>query len=368
MTLALDRWEFHPLHLRYHRPMRWASMEESGADFLLLVLHTEDDHCGVAEAAVRLAWTGFTMPALISVLEQVVLPRLKGIDIADREATDRALSRIPEHSLAKSVADGACWDLRAQAAGMPLWHLLEGCQTVPVSWILTRQVPEIMAEEAARITGDHGIRTLKLKTGQGLETDQHMLTLVRKAVGDGIMLYADANSYYQPKDIEAYTALLAGSGCVMSEDPCTIMPDGPGRQVREASNVPIMIDKLCRNYFQAQVFLDWGAVAVSVKYSKSGISESRRILARADTVGAEAPIGLSGNSALGSLSSLSLAATRPQGGTKLPTEESFFLQLSDDYITEPLDLSDGVINLPDNAGAADLVDWDKVSAFKTAAR
>jgi L-Ala-D/L-Glu epimerase len=367
VTLTIDWWECHPLHLRYHRSMRWASMEESGADYLLLVLHTSDGHRGVAEAAVRLAWSGFSMGALVTVLEEVVLPRLKGLDVSDGEATERALSRIPEHSLAKSVADAACWDLRAQAAGVPLWKLLGGRQTVPVSWILTRQAPEIMAEEAARITGEHGIRTLKLKTGQGLETDRKMLGLVRQAVGDGTMLYADANSYYAPEDIVAYTALLKESGCVMSEDPCALMPDEPGRLVREASSVPIMIDKYCRNFFQAQVFLDWGAEAVSVKYSKSGISESRRILAHADSAGAEAPIGLSGNSALGSLASLSLAATRPQGGTRLPTEESFFLQLAEDYIAEPLRIVDGAVTLPDAAGAADLIDWDKLESVKTAA-
>ena len=238
MTLVLDRWECHPLHLRYHRPMRWASMEETGADFLLLVLHTKDGHRGVAEAAVRLAWTGFTMSTLISVLEQVVLPRLRGLDMADREATEQALARIPEQSLAKSVADGACWDLRAQAAGLPLWKLLDGKQIVPVSWILTRQAPEIMAQEAARITAEYGIRTLKLKTGQGLETDRQMLTQVRQTVGDHVMLYADANSHYAPEDIAAYTALLEEVGCVMSEDPCAIMPDAPGRLVRDASSVP----------------------------------------------------------------------------------------------------------------------------------
>ena len=124
-----------------------------------------------------------------------------------------------------------------------------------------------------------------------------------------------------------------------------------------------MIDKYCRNFFQARVFLDWGADAVSVKYSKSGISESLRILAHADATGAEAPIGLSGNSALGSLASLSLAAARPQGGARLPTEESFFLQLAEDYIAAPLVISDGVVRLPDSAGAADLIDWDKIDHF-----
>ena len=59
--MIIDRWEIHPLHLRYHRPLRWASMEEDGADFLLLALHTKDGHIGVAEASVRVEWAGVNL-------------------------------------------------------------------------------------------------------------------------------------------------------------------------------------------------------------------------------------------------------------------------------------------------------------------
>jgi len=189
---------------------------------------------------------------------------------------------------------------------------------------------------------------------------------VRKTVGPGVQLYADANSYSSPEDIVAYTESLSDVGCVMSEDPCTIKPDEAGLLVREASSVPIMIDKHCRDFFQAAVYLNWGADAISVKYPKSGISESLRILAEADKAGAQAPLGLSTNSSFGSLATLSLAATRPPLENLLPAEESFFLQFRDDYVTEPLRIMDGIVTLPDSPGAADLVDWDKVRAYGTA--
>jgi L-alanine-DL-glutamate epimerase-like enolase superfamily enzyme len=363
VKLIIESWDIHPLHLRYHRPLRWASMEEDGADFLLLALHTKDGHTGVAEVSVRVQWAGVNLAALIVVLTEVFLPRLKGVDVSDVPATDGAIAGVPEQSLAKAVLDAACWDLRAQASGKPLWQLLGGQQKVPVSWILTRQAPEIMAEEAARITSEYGIRTLKLKTGQGLEKDHQMLTLVRETVGNEIQLYADANSYYGPEKIVSYTALLSEANCVMSEDPCMIMPDEIGRSVRETSSVPIMIDKYCRTLFQAQTYLMWGAAAISVKFSKSGISDSLRIMAYADAANAQAPLGLSANSSFGSLSTLSLAASRPPTDNRLPAEESFFLQLQDNYMTEPLRIEDGAITLPDNAGGVSLIDWDKVKAY-----
>ena len=52
MSLILERWDIHALRLGYHRPLRWASVEEDGADFVLLALYTSDGHTGVAEAAL----------------------------------------------------------------------------------------------------------------------------------------------------------------------------------------------------------------------------------------------------------------------------------------------------------------------------
>src|ERR671927_312496 len=88
---------------------------------------------------------------------------LEGVDLLDEVAVTRALGRIPEHRLARSMVDTACWDLRAQAAGMPLWQLWGGDPEVPLSWTVTRQAPAAMARESAEMVERHGFQTLKLK-------------------------------------------------------------------------------------------------------------------------------------------------------------------------------------------------------------
>ena len=57
------------------------------------------------------------------------------------------------------------------AAKKPLWKQWGGRQEVDLLWIVTRQAPALMAAEAADMCRRHGLRTLKLKGGQGVDTD-----------------------------------------------------------------------------------------------------------------------------------------------------------------------------------------------------
>ncbi|NJP98816.1 mandelate racemase/muconate lactonizing enzyme family protein [Nonomuraea sp. FMUSA5-5] len=77
--------------------------------------------------------------------------------------------------------DTALWDIKAQAAGEPLWRLLGGRD---------RQVPAYASGLDIGLTDDelvavhqeyarHGLRAAKLKGGLDIERDRHRLTLVR---------------------------------------------------------------------------------------------------------------------------------------------------------------------------------------------
>ena len=75
----------------------------------------------------------------------------------------------------RATSAKSCWDLRAQAQKTPLWRLWGGAPEVPLSWTVTREKPSVMAREAADMVDKHGFRTLKIKGGQGFETDAQAL-------------------------------------------------------------------------------------------------------------------------------------------------------------------------------------------------
>lgn len=361
--MRLVEWSAHPAHLPYRQPVTWASTAEDGADYLVLRLVGDDGSVGIAEGVVKLTWNGVTLRSLTVVLEELFIPLLRDVDLLDETAVTRAIGRVPEHRLARSLIDLACWDLRSQAQGLPLWHLWGGDPEVPVSWTVTRQAPGAMAAEAETMVGRHGIRTLKVKGGQGWECDFQVLAEIRAAVGPDVALYVDANSAYPAAEAPAYLRQLAERGVFLVEDPCRLQPNAAFRRLQAESPLPLLVDHGCSTSQEAALFLEQGARALSLKLSKAGPTECRRIAAAAHAQGCGVHVGLVGETSLGALAGLQLASALPGRATSLPAEQAFFLMLTEEYVTAPLHVELGRIRLPDEPGFAQFVDWERLRAL-----
>ena len=363
VPLVVEKLVTHPVRIPYPRTVRWGAHSEDAADYLLLEVVTKDGLKGVAEGTVKPNWMGATLRSLATTFEEVFSPRLLGIDVTDAASPGKILARIPENRLAKSMIDVACWDLRAQAAGTPLWRLWGGERRVPVSWTVTRKEPVAMAGEAADKVAAHGFHTLKIKTGQGPQTDFAALDEIRRAVGDSIALYADSNGAYAPDTVAEYTARLKDHGVFLAEDPCYFEPDAGFERLREACALPLLVDHDCRSLPEASLFLERNAEALSVKVGKSGFSESREIAQTAHKRGAKTHVGMLGESSLGAIAALQLASALPDRGRWLPCETSFHLSLPQEFVHAPLTIRDGMVELPDNPSFGSLVDWNRARAL-----
>jgi L-alanine-DL-glutamate epimerase-like enolase superfamily enzyme len=366
MALQLARHSFHPLHVPYPRPIRWAGHVESGVDVLLLVLETDSGLRGVGETPVRLNWHAATLKSLMTVIEEVFLPQMSGLDLGDEILVKKFLVGCREHPLAKSLIDTACWDLRARVANMPLWRRLGARDAnVPISWTVTRAAPHDMAREAGKAAESYGVRAFKVKTGQGLAVDRTALQDIRRAVGDDAALYADSNSADRAADVPGMSTMLADHGVLLFEDPCAFAPNDGFRDLRKGSRLPILVDNGCRSVAEAGLYLDVGAEALSVKVMKTGITESQTIAGMAQAQGARIAVGISAATSLGALNALALSASLPDAARCAPCEETFFATM-DDILIEPLRIKDGMVELPAVAGYEPLVDWRKVSAMRAA--
>jgi L-alanine-DL-glutamate epimerase-like enolase superfamily enzyme len=362
--LIIDRIVTHAIHIPYPRTIHWGAHSESGADYLIVEIVTKDGLSGIAEGTVKINWNGATLRSLSVVIEEVFKPRLIGVDAADEMALAKTLRRIPEHRLAKSLIDVACWDLRAQAVGKPLWQIWGGDRNVPVSWTVTRQSPLDMAREAADKIAAHGFRMLKIKTGQGTATDIQALREIRNAVGVDIRMYADSNGAYKPDEIAAFTAVLKDEGVFLAEDPCYFTPDESFEQLRRSCAVPLMVDHDACLPLDATLFLDRGVEAISVKLEKSGLSESWDIVNMSKARGAKTHVGFLGETSLGANAALQLAAAIPDRKDWLPAEVTFFLTLPQEFVHAPLAIKDGEIRLQDEPSFGAMVDWKRVKELQ----
>jgi L-alanine-DL-glutamate epimerase-like enolase superfamily enzyme len=102
--------------------------------------------------------------------------------------------------------DTALWDIKAKAAGEPLWRLLGGRDRRVPAYASGLDIALTDDELVAvyRTYAEHGLRAAKLKGGLDVERDRHRLTLVRDVLADAgrgprPALMLDANESWSRK-------------------------------------------------------------------------------------------------------------------------------------------------------------------------
>ncbi len=103
-----------------------------------------------------------------------------------------------------SALDIACWDIKARAAGLPLYRLLGAAKTASVPCYATGfyfgggEPLERRFEREAKQYLERGFRAAKMKVGLGVERDVGLVAAVRHALGPRTRLMIDANHAYDP--------------------------------------------------------------------------------------------------------------------------------------------------------------------------
>jgi L-alanine-DL-glutamate epimerase-like enolase superfamily enzyme len=353
---------FHAYALPYTRTVRWFNSEEDHGVFVLLRLTGDDGTEGVAEATVKPTWSGVSVRSLRAVIEDLLIPALADVDVLDAEAVAAALARFPENHLAKMLMDNACWTMRAARHGRPLWDLFGGTDEVELSWTVTRAAPDRMAADAAEAVGRHGFAALKIKGGQGLQTDLAALSMIRAAVGAEVSFTVDANSAYRVDEAPDYVRAIAEAGAVVAEDPCPLRPDAAFEALVRDSTIPVLVDSPCRSLRDAVPFAERGATALSVKPGRIGFTEARKIVDMARSRGIGVCSGMYAESALGTLLSLQFSAALRS--PVVPAEQSFFLGMREQVLRELPEIRNGRIKLSRSGDYSAPVDWERVARFE----
>lgn len=354
MTSKLARHHCYSYELPYERPVRWSDIVETAASFVALELVFDDGTTGFAEIAVKPTWNGVT-PQLVQVtLNEVLIPRLRNLDLSRPDDVHEQLQAVPDHHAAKALVNNALWDAVAQRNEKSLAELWLGRREVDVSWAVTRQSPTLMAHEAEEYVARYGFRTLKVKGGQGLSVDVEAVRAIRAAIGKEVCLYVDANGAYKPEQAQEYVRTLAEEGVELVEDPSPLRPGAWFTALQTACEIPVLVDFYVRSQAEALLYIESGARALSVKPGRLGLSETRAIATMARSAGVQLVVGLFGESALGTLTALQLASTLPDSA--LPAEVTWYLAMKSQLLNQALEVRHGRITLPDITGVSGSVD------------
>lgn len=146
--------------------------------------------------------------------------------------------------------DTAIWDLRGKLAEKPVVELLGGKPGTLRAYASSMKrdiTPEDEADRLRRLQGEFGFDAFKFRVGAevGRNRDEWpgrteaIIPAIRKALGDGAALLADANSCYGPSRAIEVGRLMEAHGMVHYEEPCPYWELDQTRQVREALDIDV---------------------------------------------------------------------------------------------------------------------------------
>jgi L-alanine-DL-glutamate epimerase-like enolase superfamily enzyme len=163
---------------------------------------------------------------------QVVTGTLAGV-VAGRDAATPAASWAAMHHAVRnlgrpglvaeaiSAVDVALWDLAARLAGLPVSVAIGAVhEGTPIygSGGFTSYDDRMLADQLAG-WAEAGIPRVKMKVGRDPARDEHRVEVARKAIGDDVALFVDANGAYNRKQALEWADRFAGFAVRWFEEP-----------------------------------------------------------------------------------------------------------------------------------------------------
>ncbi len=187
--------------------------------------------------------------------------------------------------LALSAVDIALWDLKAKAAGVPLWRLLRGDPEKRVeayntdggwlNWSLERLV-----EDARCYVEDKKFRGVKIKVGSDdLDRDLDRVEAVRRAIGPRTKLMVDANGKWDMATALRADRRLRQLDVYWMEEPLWYDDLGGHAKLAQETRTPIALGEQLYGLDHFRSFIDAGAVwfVQPDVVRLGGITEWRRV-------------------------------------------------------------------------------------------
>lgn len=297
---------FKEIYLKKQFPLRISRGEITGGENLFVAV-TDGAHTGWGEMAPGRTEGAETAQEGRQILEEFVSNGLSD-SIHDTWVAAREAGVAP---CALAALDMALWDLKAKAAGMPLYALLGLCRRGVVSSLTVGiNQPDVVRERVPMLLAK-GARALKIKLGtpDGIEADKAMFAAVMEAAeGSSVALRVDANGGWSLKDARHMMGWLADRGVEYIEQPLVRGAEDQLPSLFKDRALPIFVDESCRTSGDIPAFADC-VDGVNLKLMKAGgITEALRIVATARAFGLKTMIGCMGESSVSIAAGASIGA------------------------------------------------------------
>jgi len=356
--------EIIPFRIPYYTPLKWglAGYLEA-ADHVLVRIRTDEGIEGCAEATPRPTIYGESQKSIVHALEQWFKPAILGKDPFATEAIWAEMESIYWNPTAKGAIDLAIHDIQAKAAGVPAYKLLGGwSDRVPVSWMVGINTIETMVEEGEK-KKEEGFKSFKIKVGTDSQKDIRVIRALRERLGEEVMIYVDGNQAYSTQEAIRTLRAMEEYDIAMAEEPLPVWNWRGRLELAERLSVPIMGDESVFTPHDVDREIELGVIGViSIKTPRTGYYQSRKIIRMAEQAGIGCLLGTQAESTVGTLPSAHFAAAFRN--VRYPSEISYFLNITDSLLQEPIRLINGVIELSEEPGFGIKLDEEKVKRYR----
>jgi muconate cycloisomerase len=339
-----------PYALPFREPYVTARGRLDRREMVLVRLRADTGDEGLGEAVPLSLRGGASLAAVAAEIGERVGAALMGRELDDIGPGEPAAMEVS--APARAATESALLDLRARAAGVPVWRLLGAgsADPVPCNATLVAGPPAAVAAEAQR-WAERGFETFKLKVG--VPGDVGQVEAVRATVGDRARLRVDANGAWSPQEAVLRLTAMERHGIELAEQPAADLEDLAA--VRNQTAIPIAADESIVGVEDARRATELGACQLAtVKLSKvGGFAPARAIAAELPVYVSSAldgPVGI----AAAAHAAMALRGAGPWAGLAqgLATQ----LLFADTVASVECEVRDGLLRVPDGPGLGVQID------------
>lgn len=339
---------------------------EHVVDLVFVGLTGESGVQGFGEASTWSVFTG-TAEASFAALDRYIRPLVVGRDLSERGAIMADAAQAVAHCTeAKAALETALLDLQGRISGLPVWALLGGkCRdSIPLSCSIAD--PDFDRDLALmeRLAEDK-VGIIKLKTGfRDHEFDLMRLERLRRDYPE-FDIRVDFNQGLHHSDAAARVRDVAAFEPCFIEQPVKAHLFDLMADIRRQIDVPLLADESVFGPEDMQRAIA-GQIAdgVSIKIMKSGgLIRSQSVARMAAAAGMSAYGGDMFEAGLAHLAGTHMIAATPEITLGCEFYQASYF-LTEDILTEPFEVKDGQVIVPQTPGLGGVPDLDKLDYYK----
>jgi O-succinylbenzoate synthase len=275
--MRLDRVELFLLRLPLKRAYETSGSRETHQTRVIARVESEGAVGWGESVAPELPWySGETPQTVWYALDEIIIPALLAADLHQPEDTERILSWIREHRMAKATLEMAIWDLFAKRDGRSLSKLLGGTRDRILCGVaigIQPSIDDLLETIRRELTAGYQRVKVKIKPGW----DGAVAEAIRNAFPD-LPFMLDANSAYTLADVPLFKRIDAYTP-TMIEQPLAHDDIVDHAALQREITTAICLDESIHTGDDARKAIDLGATRIiNIKAGRvGGLSSARRI-------------------------------------------------------------------------------------------